>query len=115
MAEIIVIMGPQGAGKGTQARRLADDLGLPTIATGDILRQVSMEDTDLARKVKETQEAGNLVSDDILAQIIEERLGQEDCEPGCLLDGFPRTIPQAEFLDQVASRRNLPVHAVSIE
>lgn len=114
MPEIIVIMGPQGAGKGTQAQKLAEQFGFPIIATGEILRQVAKQDTELGRQVQETQHKGQLVSDEVLAAIIEERLCVGDCDRGCLLDGFPRTLPQAEFLDQLSTRKDMRVRAFNI-
>jgi adenylate kinase len=102
MASIYVLMGPQGAGKGTQAQLLADRLGLPIVATGDILREIAGADTALGLHIKTTLDAGELVSDDILAEVVKVRLCREDCQAGCILDGFPRTLPQARLLEKIA-------------
>jgi adenylate kinase len=92
----ILLLGPQGSGKGTQAKRIAQDLGMPHIATGDILRQAMAEGTELGRRVRPIYDAGALVPDDLMVELIRERLDGED---GFVLDGFPRTIAQAEALD----------------
>lgn len=114
MPDLVILMGPQGAGKGTQAAKLASKLGVPIVATGDILRGVAEEDTELSRLIRETQAAGKLVSDDVMAGIIQERLGGQDCQQGCILDGFPRTLPQARLLDQIAAQRSFRISAVMI-
>jgi adenylate kinase len=95
----ILILGPQGAGKGTQAKRIAEAYGIPHIATGDILRAAIAAGTNLGRKVKPIYDSGGLVPDDLMIAIIRERLSQEDAEPGFIVDGFPRTSAQAEALD----------------
>ncbi len=114
MPEIIVLMGPQGAGKGTQAKALADRLNLRIIATGDMLREIAQDDTPLGRQVREVQAAGQLVSDDILAEVVRERLCRSDCEGGCVLDGFPRTLPQARLLEQIAQERGARLVPIEI-
>jgi adenylate kinase len=95
----ILILGPQGAGKGTQAKRIAAEYGLPHIATGDILRQAMAEDTALGRQVKPIYDSGRLVPDDLMIELIRERLSKPDAQEGFVLDGFPRTFVQAEALD----------------
>jgi adenylate kinase len=95
----ILILGPQGAGKGTQAKRIAAEYGLPHIATGDILRRGMDDDTPLGRKVRPIYESGGLVPDDLMIELIRERLSQPDTAAGFILDGFPRTFVQAEALD----------------
>jgi adenylate kinase len=115
MPDIIVLMGPQGAGKGTQARMLAEKLSLPIIATGDILREVARADTDLGHVVRDTQAAGRLVSDEILAEIVSHRIGHGDCVQGCILDGFPRTLPQAELLDSIAAGQANRIIVIDID
>lgn len=103
MAKIIVLMGAPGAGKGTQARLISQRFGWPQISTGDILREIALSDTPLGQHVKQVQASGQLVSDDILAEIIQERTRRPDCQDGYILDGFPRTIRQAELLDRLAT------------
>ncbi len=95
----ILLLGPQGSGKGTQAKRIARDYGIPHIATGDIIRAMKEQDSDLGRELKAVYDRGDLVSDDLMIRIIEDRLEQEDAQEGFILDGFPRTLPQAEALD----------------
>ncbi|MGC9319781.1 MAG: adenylate kinase [Armatimonadota bacterium] len=96
----IVLLGPPGAGKGTQAKMLSDELDVPHISTGDILREAVAEDTDLGRKAKAYMDRGELVPDELVIAIARERLAQEDCEGGFILDGFPRTVAQAEALGE---------------
>lgn len=93
----LILLGPPGAGKGTQAKRLAG-MGLPQISTGDILRAAIREGTELGKKAKPLMEAGQLVPDDLVVGIVEHRLRAPDCSRGFVLDGFPRTIPQADAL-----------------
>ncbi len=97
----IILFGPPGAGKGTQAKFIVEKYGVPQISTGDILRAAVRNNTPLGVKAKQIMDAGALVSDDIVLGIIEERLTQEDCRSGFVLDGFPRTIPQAEALGPI--------------
>ena len=92
-------MGPQGSGKGTQAKRIAGDYGIPHIATGDIIRALKEQDSDLGRELEAVYDRGDLVSDDLMIRIIEDRLEQDDAQDGFILDGFPRTMPQAEAFD----------------
>lgn len=109
MSKIIAIMGAPGAGKGTQARLLAEHLGYPQISTGDILREMAQADTPLGREIKSLQASGNLVSDDILAEVITARTSRPDCADGYILDGFPRTLNQAELLDHLAKEQGKQV------
>ncbi len=95
----ILLLGPQGSGKGTQAKRISDAYGIPHIATGDMLRAAMAAGTELGRKVKPIYDSGQLVPDDLMIELIRERLAQDDTEDGFVLDGFPRTLPQAEALD----------------
>jgi len=111
---IVVLIGPQGAGKGTQAQLLSEKLGLPIIATGEILRKVAEEDTPIGREVREIQKSGNLVPDEILAQIVRDRIARGDCDKGCILDGFPRTLPQARLLEELADIKGDKIFAVQI-
>jgi adenylate kinase len=114
MGKIIVIMGAPGAGKGTQARLLSDKFGYPQISTGDILREMSNADTPLGRELKETLASGRLVSDEVLAEVILERTSHPDCANGYILDGFPRTLKQAELLDELAERQGHDVLLVRV-
>src|SRR5688500_12216101 len=96
----IVLLGPPGAGKGTQAARLAEDFGLQYIATGNMLRDAVREGTELGRKAKEYMDRGDLVPDDLIIAMIKESLEQDDSANGFILDGFPRTERQARALDE---------------
>ena len=98
-------MGPPGAGKGTQAERLVDDFDLPYYATGDILRAAVNNGTELGKEVKEYMDHGELVPDDVICQVIMERLDSNEASDGFLLDGFPRTVPQVEALDDALDKR----------
>ena len=98
----IIFLGPPGAGKGTQAQRICAALNIPQISTGDILRRAIKEETPTGLKAKTFVEAGQLVPDEILIDIIKDRLAQDDAKNGYILDGFPRTVPQAEALDTIA-------------
>lgn len=101
----LMIMGPPGAGKGTQARRISDRYGIPHISTGAILRSEVAEGTDVGRAVESIMERGELVSDEIVLGLVEARLKEPDCREGFILDGFPRTISQAEALQSILERR----------
>ncbi|HTL43595.1 MAG TPA: adenylate kinase [Vicinamibacterales bacterium] len=101
----VVMLGPPGAGKGTQAERFARRHGVPKISTGDILREAVAAATDLGRAARETMNAGNLVGDDVMIGIIEERLARKDAARGFVLDGFPRTVVQASALDRLMNGR----------
>ncbi len=100
----LILLGPPGAGKGTQAQRLAARFGIPQISTGDMLRAARREGTPLGRRAEEYMVKGQLVPDEVVIGLVEERLGQGDARAGFILDGFPRTIPQAQALDQVLAR-----------
>ncbi len=97
----LLLLGPPGAGKGTQARRIAEDHELPQISTGEMLRAAVAAGTELGRRVAPILAAGELVPDELIVALIRERLGEDDTAAGCILDGFPRTIAQAEALDQM--------------
>lgn len=99
-----LIFGPPGAGKGTQATALANLLGVPHVSTGDMFRAHLANETALGREVKALLAAGTLVPDDVTNRMVEERLGEEDAAEGVLLDGFPRNVPQAKFLDALLAR-----------
>lgn len=97
----LILLGAPGAGKGTQAEILSEHLNIPTISTGNIIREALKSGTEMGRKAKEYMDSGRLVPDDVVIGIIRERLAQADCQNGFILDGFPRTIPQAEALDRM--------------
>ena len=115
MPDITVLMGPQGAGKGTQAHLLAERLKLPLVSTGDILREMAHSDEQLGLQVRKVQAAGQLVSDDILAEVVRTRLSRSDCSGGCVLDGFPRTLPQVRLLETIAEQLGHRITVISIE
>ena len=108
----IVIIGPPGAGKGTQARLMHERVGAPQISTGDILREAQLAGTPLGIQVRRFMEQGLLVPDDVVIGIVEERLKAPDAMQGFVLDGFPRTVLQAEALDDMLERRAMPLDAV---
>ena len=101
----IVLLGAPGAGKGTQAKLIAAHYGIPHISTGDILRDNVARGTDLGRKAKRVMERGDLVSDDLVNGMVADRIEQPDCDKGFVLDGFPRTVAQAEWLDRELAAR----------
>ncbi|MBL4612681.1 MAG: adenylate kinase [Emcibacter sp.] len=109
---IIILLGPPGAGKGTQATRIMSKIGLVQLSTGDMLRAAVTAETEVGKKAKEFMEAGKLVTDEIVIGIIADRIEEEDCKDGFLLDGFPRTVAQAEALDQLLKDKDLKVDAV---
>jgi len=104
----LVLLGPPGAGKGTQAVRIAEEFELPHISTGDILRQAVRDETPLGIEAKKIMDAGQLVSDDIMMGIIKERLTKADALKGYILDGYPRTLPQSEALDRLFGESATP-------
>src|SRR5512139_2737628 len=106
MAFNLVMLGPPGAGKGTQAARLARRWAIPHISTGAMLREAVKADTPLGRQVKAIMDSGGLIDDDTITRIVDERLAQPDAKGGFLLDGFPRTVPQAVSLDRVLEGRS---------
>jgi adenylate kinase len=108
----LVLLGPPGAGKGTQAERLVDDFDLPYYATGNILREAVEEETELGREAKEYMDRGDLVPDELICRVIEERLDSGEADDGFLLDGFPRTIGQAEMLAGALEARGRTLTAV---
>ena len=108
---IAVFLGAPGSGKGTQAALLATRTGAPRISTGDILRQAVKDGTELGRQAKAIMDAGDLVSDDLMIGIIRERIARPDCGNGFLLDGFPRTLAQAEALERLLAGRGVKIDA----
>lgn len=111
----LILLGPPGVGKGTQAKLLIDRFGIPQISTGDILRAAVKELTPMGIKAKGFMDSGALVPDEVVIGIVEERLAQPDCQKGFILDGFPRTVPQADALGQVLAGMNKNIdHVVSL-
>ena len=108
----LLIMGPPGAGKGTQARRVSEHYGIPAISTGDMFRAMKTSDTPLARQLRAIMESGGLVSDEITNAIVAERLTQPDCAAGFLLDGYPRTLQQVEALEDFLATTGESLDAV---
>ncbi len=103
----LVLLGPPGAGKGTQAKLLQDHFHIPQISTGDILRQAVADGAALGKQAKEYMDLGELVPDSVINNIVEERLAADDCRAGFLLDGYPRTVAQAEAFEKMLERRSL--------
>ena len=107
-------MGPQGAGKGTQGERIAEKYGIPDIATGEIFRWALKGGTALGMKVKEYVEAGHLVPDELTIEVVAERLRADDCQEGFLLDGFPRSLRQAQALDEILAEQGCQLDAALV-
>ncbi len=108
---VLILLGPPGAGKGTQARMLEQNLGLVQLSTGDLLRDAVAAGTDAGKAAKSVMEAGGLVSDDIVINILRDRLTRPDCARGVILDGFPRTTVQAEALDRLLEQQGQKINA----
>ncbi len=116
VGKIIVILGAPGSGKGTQAKRLQEKFSVPQISTGDILRAIAKEGFSLlAEQIRETQAAGKLVSDEILIQVVSERTQKEDCKKGFILDGYPRTLGQAQQLEGLALSQEREIKVVNVD
>ena len=98
----LILLGAPGAGKGTLASFLIEKMGVPSVSTGNILREAIRNGTELGKQAKAFMDAGKLVSDELVINLLKERIAQPDCQNGFILDGFPRTIPQAEALDKIA-------------
>jgi adenylate kinase len=113
--KIVVLLGAPGAGKGTQARMLQEKFAWPQISTGDILRAMAKSDTPLGRQIRETQAAGKLVSDEILADVVRARTAEKDCAGGYILDGYPRTERQAKQLEELALQQKREIIVVSVD
>jgi adenylate kinase len=113
---IMMLLGAPGAGKGTQAQKLVDRFGIPQISTGDLLRQNVREGTPLGIEAKTFMDAGKLAPDELIIRMMDDRLGKADCKKGFILDGFPRTVPQADALAGLLKKRGLALdHVVSFE
>ncbi len=112
--KILILVGAPGAGKGTQAQMLEQRFGMPQISTGDILRVIAKQDSDLGREVARVQKSGKLVSDEVLAEVVRERTVLADCEHGYILDGFPRTLSQAETLEVLAREQDREILAIYV-
>lgn len=108
----IVLVGPPASGKGTQAARLVETLGVPQISTGDMLRAARKAGTQLGKEAQTYMSAGKLVPDSVVIGLVEERLSAEDCRKGFILDGFPRTVPQGEALKELLDKKGTPLQAV---
>lgn len=115
MDKIIVLIGAPGAGKGTQARLLEERLGISQISTGDMFREMKNSDTPLAREIQKIMTEGRLVPDDLTYRMVKERTKREDCKGTYILDGYPRTIVQAEFLEELAKEQNKNVKVFLID
>ena len=112
----LIFLGAPGAGKGTQAEKICEKLSIPTISTGNIIREAMKTGTEMGKKAKEYVEAGKLVPDEVVIGIIKDRLAKDDCANGFILDGFPRTIPQAEYLDKALAEMGTSVTcAIDVE
>lgn len=109
---LIILLGPPGAGKGTQAEMIVQNYNLVYISTGAILRKAVREETEMGRKAREYMDQGQLVPDNVVVEIVRDRLGEPDCAGGALLDGFPRTVDQAVFLEQVLPEINMNIDRV---
>ena len=110
----LILMGPPGAGKGTQAQKLKEEFGLPQISTGDILREAKRAGTPLGKKAAEFMDSGKLVPDELVIGLVEERLNKPDTKGGWILDGFPRTVAQAEALASMLARHQMPISRVVV-
>lgn len=108
----IVLLGPPGAGKGTQAELIKEKYGIPQISTGDIFRANIKKGTELGKKAKGYMDKGELVPDSLVVDLVKDRLGEDDCKNGFMLDGFPRTVFQAEELDKIMDERGMKINAV---
>ncbi|MGD2058529.1 MAG: adenylate kinase [Anaerolineales bacterium] len=112
MPTFMVLLGPPGAGKGTQAKRLAAELQIPQVSTGDLFREHLKNQTELGQKADDYISKGELVPDDVTVEMVRDRLSKADCEGGAILDGFPRTVPQAEALERILEEKGVALTGV---
>jgi adenylate kinase len=115
MMKAIIFLGPPGAGKGTHAKEISSILNIPHISTGDIFRDAIKNQTELGMKVKEFLDSGKLVPDELVWEVVKDRLNVEDCKNGFILDGFPRTILQAELLDKYLKEKNADLKVIYLD
>uniref|UniRef100_A0A7C3MMV3 Adenylate kinase n=1 Tax=Dictyoglomus thermophilum TaxID=14 RepID=A0A7C3MMV3_DICTH len=115
MMKAIIFLGPPGAGKGTHAKEISYILNIPHISTGDIFREAIKNQTELGMRVKEFLDSGKLVPDELVWEVVKDRLDTEDCKDGFILDGFPRTILQAELLDKYLNERNADLKVIYLD
>lgn len=108
----LILLGPPGAGKGTQAQRLIERHGIPQLSTGDMLREAVARQTEIGRRAQAIMDAGQLVPDEVVIGIVADRIEEADAKAGFILDGFPRTVPQAEALDRLLTRKGMRIDAV---
>lgn len=108
----LILLGPPGAGKGTQAQRLVEKYTIPQLSTGDMLRQAAAAGTEIGLKAKAIMDGGNLVSDDVVNAIVSERIDEPDCKNGFILDGYPRTLPQADAVEAMLADKGMSLDAV---
>lgn len=108
----LVLLGAPGVGKGTQAKLISEKLGIPQVSTGDMLRRAETAGTEVGLRAKKYMDAGDLVPDEVIIGVVEERLREPDCQLGYILDGFPRTLAQAQALDHLLRRLDTPLHTV---
>lgn len=108
----LILLGPPGAGKGTQAQRLVEHYGIPQLSTGDMLRAAVAAQTEVGKRAKAVMDAGKLVSDDIVNAIVSERIDEADCANGFILDGYPRTLPQADAVEAMLEEKGTELNAV---
>jgi adenylate kinase len=114
MGTVIVLLGPPGSGKGTQAKRLVEEVGIPHVSSGDLFRHHLNEGTELGKRAKSYMEKGELVPDDVTVDMVIDRISRPDCEEGVILDGFPRTLTQAQALDEALEQRGQRITIVPL-
>ena len=108
----LILLGPPGAGKGTQAKRLVESFGIPQLSTGDMLREAVAAQTEIGLRAKAVMDAGELVSDEIVNGIVSDRISADDCKPGFILDGYPRTLAQADAVEDMLEAKGLDLDCV---